>query len=236
MDIGKVMITMHNRMDFGLMENHQDANERRGTACRDPWRPKEDELLRNLVAQYGPKNWNALADYIEGRTGTSCRRRWLNHLDPTISNLPFTDDEEARLLVAHEAHRNNWSVIARHFPGRTEYAVKNQIHSIMARKRRDSATPVPSLTPIRANNLFGCNCNTGAADGPNGTIDEPTFHHHVGNNNFGLGIGSRDIDNSRLTKYFEVFPGNQLPQFRSDSNSRVYKTELALEKYQSPAS
>ena len=45
--------------------------------------------------------------------------RWRRHLDPAISRDPWKANEDVLLAALYSQHSNQWSIIAKHIPGRT---------------------------------------------------------------------------------------------------------------------
>ena len=46
-----------------------DSSGQSKLCARGHWRPAEDTKLKELIALYGPQNWNLIAEKLEGRSG-----------------------------------------------------------------------------------------------------------------------------------------------------------------------
>jgi len=56
---------------------------------KGPWSKKEDAMLMEVVQEANNENrehggWASIATHMSGRTGTQCRERWENHLQPDL--------------------------------------------------------------------------------------------------------------------------------------------------------
>ena len=108
---------------------HQQTNG------RFPWTPEEDEILRKLVTQHGPK-WSVISTLMSGiRTGKQIRDRFVNKLDVCIMEKPWSSEEDSIVIKCWQEFGNRWSEIAKQLSGRTESMVKNRFYSHIKRKR-----------------------------------------------------------------------------------------------------
>jgi hypothetical protein len=65
---------------------------------------EEDDLVVQLVGQYGAKNWSFIAKHLPGRIGKQCRERWHNHLCPNINKEKWSAQEDSIILEAHRRY------------------------------------------------------------------------------------------------------------------------------------
>ncbi|OMJ75734.1 hypothetical protein SteCoe_25072 [Stentor coeruleus] len=107
-----------------------------------PWTKNEDSLLKSLVSTFGLKKWK-LVNKIMGkhcknwvRSPKQCRDRWINNLDPDITKITWSNQEELLLFEKHRIYGSKWSTISRYLDGRSGNSIKNHFYSIIRKNIR----------------------------------------------------------------------------------------------------
>ncbi|KAK8961530.1 Myb-related protein 315 [Platanthera guangdongensis] len=115
---------------------------------KSPWTEEEDEILVSYIARHGANKWDEVARKSGlRRGGKSCRLRWKNQLHPRLKKEPFTVEEKDYIVQLHKHYGSKWSLIASHFPGRTDNAIKNICNSLTKRKQRAAGKIVHPAAP-----------------------------------------------------------------------------------------
>lgn len=88
---------------------------------RTRWTVQEDARLREAVRRFGEKNWQQVANALEGRSGQSCLHRWQKALHPLIVRGRWRPEEDERLREAVQLYGpQNWVNVQRLVQGRTD--------------------------------------------------------------------------------------------------------------------
>jgi len=130
-----------------IKEASKPSYQRRARKGRNPWTPKEDALLAELMKKYG-QSWAMISSALPGRTGKQVRDRFLNKLRPNIRCGDWSPEEDECIITLSKEIGNRWSLIATHLPGRTEAQVKNRYYSHI-KKRLDSNGALSQTTASR---------------------------------------------------------------------------------------
>jgi hypothetical protein len=109
--------------------------------CAAPARRKfsaaEDEALTRLAAEHGRCNWQQIADAMPGRTARQCRDPFANYLAPSLTQRPWSVDEDWLVIQRYKQIGPHWSRIGEWLPGRSSNVIKNRWYTHLQLKISD---------------------------------------------------------------------------------------------------
>lgn len=107
------------------------------------WMPEEDRKLLDAHALYGPA-WKRIAKEIEGRTDDQCAKRYIEVLDPTMTENRLREwsiDEDLRLIALVAEHGTRWRKVLQTMQSRPLLTCRNRWRKVITEVTRGKAHP-----------------------------------------------------------------------------------------------
>lgn len=121
---------------------------------RHKFTPEEDIKLSKMIALHGPKKWNKIALALPGRTGRQCRDRFQNYLNPSLTNGPWTKEEDRLLEQKVYELGQHWNKIAIYFKGRSSNNVKNRWYTYFCKHKKGNHKDLSSVNSNKNQKKF----------------------------------------------------------------------------------
>lgn len=108
-----------------------------------PWNEYEDQRLLCAIHKYGLDNWAHVSSFVgNGRTRAQCSQRWFRGLDPRISKVLWSQDEEKRLLQLIDQYGDRaWTKISSELGNRSDAQCRYHYRQMMKEKKTSILPP-----------------------------------------------------------------------------------------------
>lgn len=124
-------------LTISMSDIHEyDSTLERADSKRVKFSKEEDDILQHQVAIYGARKWNQIALALPGRTSRQCRDRFMNYLNDSLTNGPWTVEEDKALEKLYIKFGPQWSLIRTYFTGRSANNIKNRWNTHFSHKIR----------------------------------------------------------------------------------------------------
>ncbi|KAL8994640.1 MAG: hypothetical protein Q9169_005441 [Polycauliona sp. 2 TL-2023] len=107
------------------------------------WTAAEHTRLQEAVGLLGLK-WTQVAEVVGSRTADQCAKRWGYALDPVLSHVLWTEEQDERLIRAMNEHGHNWTKISgTTFQDRSTVNIKNR-YFVLKRQQQSRSFSAPT--------------------------------------------------------------------------------------------
>ena len=119
------------------------------------WTKEEDDILMEKAQEYNYKNWNAIANFIPGRTSIQCSARY-RRIRPGLIKGAWDKEEDAKLLMLYEKYGKNWAAISKEMPHRTGKQIRDRfLNSLDTKFERGKFTEEEDQIIIKYYKIYG---------------------------------------------------------------------------------
>ena len=119
------------------------------------WTKEEDDILMEKAEEYHYKNWNAIANFIPGRTSIQCSARY-RRIRPGLIKGAWDKEEDAKLLMLYEKYGKNWAAISKEMPHRTGKQIRDRfLNSLDTKFERGKFTEEEDQIIIKYYKIYG---------------------------------------------------------------------------------
>ena len=95
---------------------------------------EEDKILKEVVLENGACAWGKIAKNLPGRSARQCRDRWVNYLNPELTDKGWTKAEDDLLLDMYNEFGTHWKDISTFFDGRSLNSIRNRVFKLVRKK------------------------------------------------------------------------------------------------------
>jgi len=119
--------------------------------CR-MWNSEEDILLLAAIHKYGLGDWKSISVFVGGgRSRSQCSQRWGRALDPRITKVPWSAQEESKLLELVTEHgEHSWATVAKSLGTRSDVQCRYRYYQVIKRKN-SLVKPEPQVAKTVSN-------------------------------------------------------------------------------------
>ena len=109
------------------------------------WTAEEDQKLTEAVRAHGTENWIVVAQYVGGgRTRSQCSQRWLRVINPKLSKLSWSHEEDELLLQAVQSvGTRSWTKVAAIVGHRCDVQCRYRYQQLMKKQSKYHSLPTP---------------------------------------------------------------------------------------------
>jgi glutathionylspermidine synthase len=105
--------------------------------------------------EFNYKNWNAIADFIPGRTSIQCSARY-RRIRPGLIKGAWDKEEDIKLLALYKKYGKNWAAISKEMPQRTGKQIRDRfLNSLDTKFSRGKFTEEEDQAIIKYFKIYG---------------------------------------------------------------------------------